>query len=114
MEESVSSMKSKKILVIGGMGYIGSVLTPLLLESGATVCVLDNLLYQQTPEVKSLKAYQRFQFINEDFRNDIILNRALLGVTDVIILAGLVGDPICKRYPTIAKAFNSILSWKTA
>ena len=36
-----------KILITGGAGYIGSVLTPYLLERGYQITVLDNLYYQQ-------------------------------------------------------------------
>ena len=38
---------SKKVLITGGAGYIGSILTPLLLARGFSVTVLDNLLFSQ-------------------------------------------------------------------
>src|SRR4030095_12854943 len=38
--------------------------------------------------------------------NDEILSNALKGVTDVVLLAALVGDPICKKYPELAKRTN--------
>ena len=36
-----------KILVTGGAGYIGSVLTPLLLENHFEVTVVDDLIFNQ-------------------------------------------------------------------
>ncbi len=35
------------ILITGGAGYIGSVLTPMLLAAGHDVTVLDSFLYKQ-------------------------------------------------------------------
>ena len=36
-----------RVLITGGAGYLGSVLTGILLEHGWTVTVLDNLFYRQ-------------------------------------------------------------------
>jgi nucleoside-diphosphate-sugar epimerase len=38
----------KKILITGGAGYLGSVLTEILLNKGYQVTILDNLTYKQT------------------------------------------------------------------
>ena len=38
----------KKILITGGAGYIGSVLTPYLHNLGYHITVIDNFLYKQT------------------------------------------------------------------
>jgi nucleoside-diphosphate-sugar epimerase len=35
------------ILITGGAGYIGSILTPSLLEAGHKVTVIDNFMYNQ-------------------------------------------------------------------
>ena len=40
-------MKNLKILISGGAGYIGSELTPFLLQKGYDITVIDNLLFNQ-------------------------------------------------------------------
>ncbi len=47
-----------------------------------------------------------FSFFYGDFGNDEIFEKALNNVTDVVLLAALVGDPICKKYPDLAKKTN--------
>lgn len=97
---------SKSVLIIGGAGYIGPVLTDRLLTAGYKVCCLDLLLYENGPCVVPYLANSNYRFVFGDLRNRDALQRALRGVTDVILLAGLVGDPITKKYPEAAHAIN--------
>jgi nucleoside-diphosphate-sugar epimerase len=93
--------------VIGGAGYIGSVLTRSLLAEGYKVRVLDNLLYDNGSSVTDLMDNRSFSFVNGDFGNNEILDRSLENISDVVLLAALVGDPICKKYPDLARKINS-------
>ncbi len=94
------------ILVIGGAGYIGSVLIRKLLSRGYGVRVLDKLIYENGSSISNLIEEKSFSFIYGDFGNDEILGEALENVTDVVLLAALVGDPICKKYPELARKTN--------
>jgi nucleoside-diphosphate-sugar epimerase len=45
----------------------------------------------------------RFDFVHGDLRDAATLDRALDGITDVVLLASLVGDPISRKYPELAR-----------
>jgi len=93
------------ILITGGSGYIGSVLTPYLLDAGHNVTVLDNLYYNQVSLVSSC-SNTNFKFVKGDAR-DVSLLEELLENTDVVIpLACLVGAPVCDSNKELAKSLN--------
>lgn len=96
----------KHVLVIGGAGYIGSVLTGMLLDQGYRVRVLDALLYDNAAAVGHLLARPGFSFVHGDFCQESDLTSAMEGVTDVVLLAALVGDPVCRKYPDLARRIN--------
>ena len=96
----------RKVLVVGGAGYVGSVLVRLLLKNGYAVKVLDNLIYNNEASISALFEEKDFEFINGDFTKEDVVENALEGVTDVVLLAALVGDPICKKYQELAKRTN--------
>lgn len=96
---------NSKILVTGGAGYIGSLLTEKLLEHGHCVTVLDNFLYGQS-SINHLCLNNNLSIIRADVR-DYTLIKPLLKNFDVIIpLAALVGAPICKFNPVGARTIN--------
>ena len=49
----------KKILITGGAGYVGSLLTPFLLKKGYKITVLDLMIYGKSviEEHKNLKIF---------------------------------------------------------
>ena len=47
-----------------------------------------------------------FQFIRGDIRDENNIKKVLKNVYGVVILAGLVGDPITKKYPEISVDIN--------
>ncbi len=98
----------KNILIIGGAGYVGTTLTFHLLKKGYKVTVLDNFIYDNQFSTQSYLSDPGYKLVNGDLGNELDLARAAEDTTDVVILGGLVGDPITKTYPEEANAINSI------
>lgn len=94
-----------KILITGGAGYIGSVLTPQLLELGHDVTVLDSFLYKQTSLLDCCR-YPNFHIVNGDCRNESILKKAIDGKDLILPLAAIVGFPACGKDETAARTVN--------
>src|SRR5438067_11142998 len=96
---------SLRVLVTGGAGYIGSVLSDRLLETGSQVTVVDSLIYRQN-SLFHLCANPRFDFVYGDARDEHLM-QGLIAQADVIIpLAALVGAPACDRDPSFAASVN--------
>ena len=97
-----------KVLLIGGAGYVGSVLAESLLARGLSVRVFDSLIYGNNSSPLALRNQENYEFQYGDMANRQSLEKALVDVTDVVILAGLVGDPICNSYPSESERINYI------
>ena len=90
----------KKILVIGGAGYIGAALIEVLLKNKFKVVSIDNNLYKNQSSLNDFKKNKDFKFFNADFSNKKLLSKLFQeGYKNIIFLAALVGDPISKKYP---------------
>ncbi len=89
LENLIINNSKKKILIIGGLGYIGSLLTKKLLEIGYHVNILDKNLYGNPlkSRSKNLKI-----FIGDCFSKKN-LSKALKGCSSVVHLGEIVGDP---------------------
>ena len=96
----------KKILIIGGSGYVGTVLTEHFLSLGYNVKSFDYFIYDNNQCVLPFLGRKGFKHIYGDICSNKDLERALLNVSNVILLAGLVGDPITKKYPSEAAIIN--------
>ncbi len=94
-----------KVLITGGAGYIGSVLTPLLLGRGYDVTVLDNFYFSQN-SLLDCCVNKNFHIIRGDARDRDTLVRALDGKDIIIPLAALVGFPLCDADKTAAETTN--------
>jgi nucleoside-diphosphate-sugar epimerase len=96
----------RRVLIVGGAGYVGNVMVRRMLEAGWSVRVLDALIFDHGSAIAPLMEHPRFSFVRGDMRDPAALDRALDGVTDVALLAGLVGDPITKTYPELSDSVN--------
>lgn len=93
------------ILVTGAAGYIGSVLVPRLLAAGHAVTVVDNFMFAQT-SLAECCAYETFQVVRGDCRDEALMKRLLADADVVIPLAALVGAPLCKNDPLGTRTIN--------
>lgn len=99
------SSRGRRVLVVGGAGYLGSVLVRQLLAHGYRVRVLDRLLFGAAP-LAELRGRRGFELLRGDIRDISTVSRALREVDAVVNLAALVGDPACKHLPTMAIETN--------
>ena len=88
----------KRVLVVGGAGYLGSVLCKRLIQKGYLVKVLDNLTYTEDG-LKNLINHSNFEFIKGDICNVNDVVNAIKDVDAVIHLAAIVGDEACATNP---------------
>lgn len=95
---------SPQVLVIGGAGYIGSVVTRMLLAFGWRVRVLDNMLYMQTSldEIKD----ERLSVLRGDVTDINAVVEAIEGIDAIVYLAEIVGDAACAHRPERALKTN--------
>jgi len=95
----------KNVLITGGAGYIGSVLTRRLLDLGYNVKVFDKLFFGED-SIKELEANPNFKFIKGDIFDKDILAGTLSNVDAVINLAAIVGEPACVCQKDVALQTN--------
>ena len=92
------------ILITGGCGYVGTVLTTKLISKGAKVTVLDTQWFGN-----NLKKMNKLNIIKDDIRN--IKNIKLKNIDSVIHLANIANDPSVELNPTLSWEVN-VLSTK--
>jgi nucleoside-diphosphate-sugar epimerase len=96
---------SKKILVTGGAGYLGSVMVPHLLAAGHSVTVVENFLWKQST-LADCCHLPNFEIVRGDARDEALLKRLVPEHDAVIPLAALVGAPLCDLDPIGATTIN--------
>jgi nucleoside-diphosphate-sugar epimerase len=97
------------VLVIGGAGYIGTHAVEQLLERGHAVRVLDRLMYGRS-SLEDFASNSRFEFVEGDAADISRLTEAMRGVSAVVHLAGLVGDPACAVDPEFTRHTNIVVT----
>jgi nucleoside-diphosphate-sugar epimerase len=101
-------MTDKHVLITGGAGYIGSLLTSELLRANYRVTVVDSLLFGGESLVPFL-TYPNFHFIKSDVTEPRAIRDAVKSgwqkPNAVVHLAAIVGFPACQ-------AVGKQVSWK--
>jgi len=92
----------KNLLVIGGAGYVGNELIKYFLKKNIKVTCLDNLIYGQKFNLK----HKSLNFLNLDITKKREIRKINKFYDTVVILAGLVGDPITKKYKSLSVKIN--------
>ena len=109
-------LKSSKVLVTGGAGFIGSNLCEKLLEIGAEVTCLDNLATGHKHNIEPFLENPNFQFIEGDIRDletcvratknqDFVLHEAALGSVPRSI-----NDPITSNDVNVSGFLNMLVA----
>ena len=96
----------QRVLVTGGLGYLGSIACEHLLAAGYEVTALDNLMYGAGQGVYHLCAHPNFDFVRADVRDEAAMRKALKSADAVLHLAAVVGASACDRDPTAARTIN--------
>jgi len=95
----------KKILITGGAGYIGSMLSTRLLGLGHQVTVIDLLKYDKG-SLNHLYFNKNFKLIVDDVRKKHLMKKLVRKNDFIIPLAALVGAPLCERFKKEAVSTN--------
>ncbi len=98
-----------RVMVTGGAGYMGSMLTADLLCAGYKVRVVDDLRFGGN-SLLGVWSHPSFEFRRFDICNESELVAAIEGVDAVVHLAAIVGDPACMRQQEAARAVNRAAS----
>ena len=95
----------QSVMITGGAGYVGSVLTPRLIRAGYKVNVLDLYMYGEDvlAEVKGNLNLTEFK---GDIRDPDAVRRALRGCDAVIHLACISNDPSFELNPDLGRSIN--------
>ena len=92
----------KKILITGGAGYVGSLLTPYLLQKGYKITVIDLMMYGEDV----LKKNNNLKLIKGDIRDTKLLEKEIPNHDVVIHLACISNDPSFEINPKLGKSIN--------
>jgi len=88
------------VLLVGGLGYIGSVLYEIIKEEGWNVEILDNHLYKDLEPTNI--------FTEADTRNKEEIKKIIQNNDVIVNLAAVVGDPACLIDTNLAIDINCI------
>ena len=100
----------QRILLLGGAGYIGTVLAKKLLKLNYKVTIFDKFVYLSLSNLKKKLNNKNLKLIKGDTRNIETIFHVLKENDVVVHLAELVGDPLCEQRPSKTYSINYLAS----
>ena len=94
-----------RILLTGGSGYLGSVLTRKLLTNGHHVRILDNFLFGKG-SLKDIQDNKKLELVAGDIRDLSIVGKSLKNIDAVIHLASIVGTQSAELDSKVSTEIN--------
>jgi nucleoside-diphosphate-sugar epimerase len=94
-----------RVLVTGGAGYVGSILTPQLVAEGHEVTILEKFYFGKQTLGNLLKT-KKVNVWEMDIRDLEKSGKSLKGFDAVIHLAALSNDPSCELNPDLTQDVN--------
>ncbi len=88
-----------RVLITGGIGFVGSHLAGALLEQGHEVTVVDNLSTGRLDNVRHLAGHPGFHFAIDDITNAAVLDRLVSNCDVIFHLAAAVGVQLIVKDP---------------
>jgi nucleoside-diphosphate-sugar epimerase len=105
VEHKSRAEKVKNILVLGGAGYLGSIVVAQLLARGFKVRVLDSFLFGEEPLAEARK-HPNCELERGDVRDIGAVVQAMRDTDAVVHLAAIVGDQACDENKQLAMEVN--------
>jgi len=97
----MNKISRKRVLVVGGAGYIGGHTVDVLLNHGHKVAVYDNLTYEN-------RYLKDVDFVYGDVRDTDKVIETAKTYDVVVLMAALVGDPACSVDPDLTDEINHV------
>ena len=94
-----------RILLTGGSGYLGSVLTRKLLTNGHHVRILDNFLFGKG-SLKDIQDNEKLELVTGDIRDLSVVGKSLKNIDAVIHLASIVGTQSAELDSKVSTEIN--------
>ena len=95
----------KKITLIGGGGYVGTAITEYFLNKNFKVNCVDNFIYKHKNVVDEFLKNKNFNLVN-GCMSSLKKDDKIFDTDAIVILAGVVGDPITKKYQEFSVETN--------
>jgi len=103
----------RRVCVIGGAGFVGSVLVERLLDEGHDVTVLDSCMYGDE-SIQHLVDRPGCTILRGDLRDTVAIVTACRDTDAVVHLGALVGDPACELDEDLTLEINRDATYTAA